>query len=204
MKPKPPKGEDESCYCLDAENYAIKVSMKPRKSITLLVAGLVGLVLVFGTAEADSVNEKRVLKKAAGQSEGSFTNVVVTTVFADMSPPTTVPSFDRTGSVKIPKKKGSSSTTVVHDGPERENDTVATGAVRKPKVKRKGKKIVYKGAGQATPLFDNDSNFTGQVRATSKVKGKKVKSKGAVSGSRVKANGDVEYVSGNVAGEGKF
>ena len=178
--------------------------MNTHKALSLLLTGFASSVLLFGTTHADSANEKRVLKKAAGNTEGSFTNVVVTTVFADMSPTTTVSSFDRTGSATIPKKKGSSSATVVHGGPERELDSGASGTVKKPKVKRKGKKIVYNGTGQVTPIFDMDSNFEGEVKAVSKVKGKKVTTTGTVSGSRTKMNGDVEFVSGNVEGEGKF
>ncbi len=178
--------------------------MKKRSTIKFILAGLACSVFVFPSVQADSVNEKRVLKKAGGTSEGTLSNVVITTIFADMSPTTTITSFDRTGAATIPKKKGSTSSTVVHGGPERDLDSSATGQVKKPKVKRKGKKIIYKGAGQVTPIFDDDTNFSGEGRAVSKVKGKKVKTTGSVAGSRVKMNGDVEIVSANVEGEGKF
>ena len=178
--------------------------MNTHRTIKAILAGLVCSAFLFPSVQADSVNEKRVLKKAGGNTEGMLTNIVITTVYADMSPTTTVTSFDRTGEVKIPKKKGSTATTVVHGGEERDLDSNASGSVKKPKVKKNGKKIVYKASGQTTPIFDSDTNFSGGGKAVSKVKGKKVKTTGSVSGSRVKMNGDVESVTANVEGQGKF
>lgn len=113
-------------------------------------------------------------------------------------------SFDRTGGVKIPKSKGRAKSTVKHGGPEAGLDSQATGKAKKTKVKRGGNVVKYKGVGTTTPIFDNESSFAGRVVAISKIKGSKVKSKGRAFGQRTRDNGDVEVVSGNLKGTGKF
>jgi len=179
--------------------------MKLNARIFTILTTLTVTLAFLATSHADSVNEKKVLKKAGGNVDGDLFNLVRTTTPDGGGTPIVETSFDRTGSVKIPKKKGSASSTVVHDGPERDLDSTSSGRVTKTKVKRGGSKVKYNGQGETTPILESDlTNFTGSVQATSKVKGKTVKPNGNIEGSRVKMNGDTEFVTGNVSGEGKF
>lgn len=171
-----------------------------------LIPALVGVsVFAGGLVHADTVNEKRVLRKAGGLADGELTNVVFTT--SGPSGTVTEESFDRQGKAKIPKKDGNTETPVKHGGPEDGLDTRSEGDVKKAKVKRNGKVIKYVAKGDAGSLsLDGDGPaYSGVARATSKIRGKKVATKAKLSGSRTLSDGvTVQSATATASAESKF
>jgi hypothetical protein len=118
-----------------------------------------------------------------------LTDVVFTTT--GPSGTATEQSFDRQGEAKIPKKDGETKTPVKHGGPEAGLDTRSSGDVKKAKVKRGGKLIKYVARGEAGSLSLDGVGpaYTGVARATSRIRGKKVKTEADLKGSRILADG---------------
>lgn len=169
-------------------------------SFFILAVALGGIVSV----KADAVNEKRVLRKAGGPVDGTLTNVIVKLYDPEGMFVSESNEGNRTGSVKIPKSTGKTTSTVEHGGPEEGLDGTAAGRVKKAKVTRGGKKIVYKGNGSAEPVLDEDGLFSGSGSAVSTIKGSKVKSTAKLQGARTLMTGEVEVVTAVAKGKGKF
>lgn len=190
--------------------------MKNRTLLRLCILAGTSAIAVSST-HADALNEKRILNKAGGESDGKIKNVVVSTSYINgdgsASNPIVESSFDREGSVKIPKKDGDAKAVVEHGGPESGFDGTADGDVKKAKVKRNGKTIVYKGVGElepvaletnAAPLAD-DTMLDGVAKATSKIRNTKVVTTSKLVGRRPIYEGSAyQEVTGDARGIGKF
>lgn len=157
----------------------------------------------IGQAAADSHNDKLILRKAGGTATGNVTNIVSKITPMGGGPTMTAKTFDRNGSVKIPTSEGKDKSKVKHGGPESGFDTKSSGKVKKASVKRGGSLVIYKGAGKQT-TFDGEGTYKGGGKATSKIKGKKVKSTGSVEGKRTQPDGDKEETKAKIDGKSKF
>lgn len=172
---------------------------------------ILGLCLLPAMAKADAVNEKRILRKAGGESKGSI-NLRITTIPYTMGMPDApvVSTTTRTGDVKIPTGEGNASSVVDHESdPGPLNDTTAEGKVKKAVVSRNGTVINYSGTGTAEPVFDSNGDYTGSVKATSKIRGGNVTSTSTFRGSRTLVDGmsvvtEVITVDGDGKGKSKF
>ena len=173
-------------------------------------------VFLFGSAsfaKADALNEKRILRKAGGESKGTI-NLDVTTTPYSMGVPgmsTTQPTQKRSGDAMIPTKEGKAKSLIVHLGqPGPTNDTVSRGRVKKADVSRSGKVIKYAGVGTGQPVFDNDGDYYGSGKGTSKIRGSKVITTGTFKGKRTLRDMmtteilEVKTVKGTAEGKSKF
>lgn len=177
-------------------------------SKSLFFAPAILAALVAGTCQlhADALNEKKILRKAGGKTTGEVTDIQVTNT-DQFGMTTTFTTFDRSGAVKMPKAEGDGKSKIKHDGPEREYDTMTDGDVKKADVSRNGKKIKYVGKGEigALPFEHPNHPFEGTGRATGKVRGKNVVTKGTVKGKRDIDDISVsQKVNADVKGEGKY
>lgn len=138
--------------------------------------------------KADAVNENRILRKAGGESKG-FIKLDVTTTTYSMGVPdmtTTEPTQKRTGDAKIPTGEGKARSVIDHlSQPGPDNDTITQGKVKKADVSRSGKVIKYAGVGTGQPVFDNNGDYNGSGKGTSKIRGSKVFTSGSFKGKRI-------------------
>lgn len=169
-------------------------------SFFILAAVLVGTVSV----KADAVNEKRILRKAGGPADGTLSNVIVKLYDPQGNFVMESNLGTRTGSVKIPNSTGKAKSMVEHGGPEDGLDGTAAGKLKKAKVTRGGKKIVYKANGTAEPVLDDEGLFSGSGSAVSTIKGSKVKSAAKLRGARTLMDGGSEVVTAVATATGKF
>jgi hypothetical protein len=190
--------------------------MKNRTLLSLCILAGTSAIAV-SSSHADALNEKRILNKAGGESDGKIKNVIVATSYVNgdgtVSDPIFESSFDREGSVKIPKKDGDTKTVVEHGGPEKGFDGIADGDVKKAKVKRNGKTIVYKAVGKLEPVAletaaapePDPTMLDGVAKATSKIRNTKVVTTGGSFGTRAIYGGTaLQEVTVEVRGIGKY
>lgn len=146
---------------------------------------LAACAIGISRAHADAVNENRVLRKAGGVSKGVLKNIEVTNIYATGGS-NSFKTFNRSGSVKIPKSDGKAKSKVKHSGPGTGLNTKTDGKVKKADVKRNGKAIKYVGKGESEPLpFEYPNHpFMGTARATGKVRGKSVVTTAKLKGKR--------------------
>lgn len=163
-------------------------------------------------AKSDAVNEKRILRKAGGESKGTITLKITVTPYTGGIPDEPMTSTEtRSGDVKIPAKEGAAKTIVDHESaPGPTLDSTTAGKVKKADVARNGKSIKYSGNGTAQPLFDSNGNFGGSAKGVSKIRGSKVVTSGTMKGSRTLRDSmttlvtEVTTVTGTGKGTGKF
>lgn len=173
------------------------------------------LIVLFGSAtssRADAVNENRILRKAGGESKGFIKLDVTSTPYNMGTPgmPTTQPTQKRTGDAKIPTREGKAKSVVDHlSQPGTTFDTVSKGKVKKADVSRSGKVIKYAGTGTGQPVFDDDGDYNGSGKGTSRIRGSKVVTSGTFKGKRILRDlmseiVEVTTVNGSAEGKGNF
>lgn len=196
---------------------------------TILAASVVGM----NSVQADSLNETKILRKAGGRVEGTLKQIFVTK-FHPGGLVETVQAFDRSGTAKIPTSEGKAKSTIKptesstdtfggfstvkfgrpfraeFGAPAQSLDTKTQGTVKKADVKRDGKTIKYKAKGQAEILqtvdtIDFSDPLRGNLKATSKIRGKNVVTSANLTGSRASDDGLVgQKVTAVAKGKGKY
>lgn len=107
--------------------------------------------------------------------------------------------------MKIPKKVGKAKSPGRDDGPYGRFDSEMFGTLKKATVKRNGRLIKYSGTGKVQAIDERESLVTGTTKAVSKIKGRKVISKGKVSGKRLLDSGlTLQEATGLTKGKGKY
>jgi len=193
---------------LDCEKPERK-TMKLEHTMILSSIAFAAALLVTPVTEtvwAGALNEKRILRKAGGPSQGTIDFVATVTPAGDPTNPVTLPPQVRTGSLVIPRRKGRVRARTIHGpDPNPSLDTVTSGRLGTAKVSRNGKRIRYVAPKAENSYFDGDGAFKGRTNAVTKIQGKRTVTTARFQGQRVNASsGDTESAVGKAKGKGRF